>query len=104
MFKYNISNVKSMKLFCCTKTEEKPKFIGTNAQNATLQKDLTAIFNQIYYNQPTKGYPLIQERLRTEQGILEIILILEKELCGEYQQGQNLLERVALLKHKASLL
>lgn len=63
------------------------KFIGTNAQYANLQKELVRLYKKV------TGNDLVQNRLRTEQTTLDVLVRLEKKVFGVSQQGNNLLDR-----------
>ncbi len=72
------------------------KFVGTNAQFAELQKDLSALYKQV------KGQNLAEGRLKTEQSVLDVLITLEVQVFGVAQQGQNLIDRLDRLSHKVN--
>lgn len=82
---------------CSTKSlpqQNTDKFIGTNAQFANLQKELVRLYRKVTNND------LVQSRLGSEQGVLDILSRLEKIVFGVESQGQNLIDRTERLSNK----
>ena len=80
-----------------TKNQSKnqSKFIGTVLEYANIQVELTRLYKQI------TGKDLVQSRLRTEQGVLDVLQRLEKQVFGEIQSGANIPDRVDRLSANA---
>ena len=68
--------------------EKNSKFIGTVSEYGNIQVTLTRLYKHL------TGNNLVQERLRTERDVLDVLERLEKQVFGAVQSGSNIPDRV----------